>query len=108
MMHFHGVAEFPFGFRFNHPAFVSLPALHTFAKSEREKRIVRMFAAFMQFSQGFVLPPGTPDDQVKLLKDAFRKAWKDPDFLANWRKMTGADASPVMPEALEELVRGIT
>jgi tripartite-type tricarboxylate transporter receptor subunit TctC len=106
-MHFHGVAEFPFGFRFNHPAFASLPALHTFAKSDREKRIVRMFAAFMQFSQGFVLPPGTPDDRVKVLKDAFRKAWKDPEFLANWKKSTGADASPVTPEDLEELVRGI-
>jgi tripartite-type tricarboxylate transporter receptor subunit TctC len=107
MMHFHGVAEFPFGFRFNHPAFASLPALHSFAKSEIEKKIVRMFAAFMQFSQGFVLPPGTPEDRVKILKDAFRRSWKDPEFLANWKKMTGADASPVMPEELEELVKGV-
>ena len=107
MMHFHGVAEFPFGFRFKHSAFGGLPALHSFAKTDREMKVVRMFAAFMQFSQGFVLPPGTPEDRVKILKDAFRRAWKDPDFLANWKKMTGADASPVMPEELEQLVKGI-
>jgi tripartite-type tricarboxylate transporter receptor subunit TctC len=107
MMHFHGVAEFPRGQRFSHPAFAGLPALHSLAKTERERRVVNMFIAFMQFTQAFILPPGTPDDRVKILKDAFRKSWKDPEFHENWKKLTRADASPLMPEELEELVRTI-
>ena len=107
LMNFHGVAEIPPGFRYKHPAFSKLPALHTFAKTEKEKRVLEMFGAFGRFSQAFILPPGTPNDRVKILKEAFRKAWKDPDFHESWRKLTRADASPLMPEELEDLVRNI-
>ncbi len=106
-MHFHGVAEYPFGFRFNHPAFADLPALHTFAKTDKEKKVVRMFANLMQFTQAFVLPPGTSNEKVKVLIDAFRRSWNDPEFLENWKTMTRGDASPLMPDELEELVKGI-
>jgi tripartite-type tricarboxylate transporter receptor subunit TctC len=107
IMNFHGVAEIPPGFRYQHPAFRDLPALHTFAKTEKEKRVLGMFTAFGRFSQAFVLPPGTPSDRVQVLQEAFRKSWKDPEFLANWKKMTRADASPLMPEEVENLVRNI-
>jgi tripartite-type tricarboxylate transporter receptor subunit TctC len=107
LMNFHGVAEIPHGFRYQHPAFRELPALHTFSKTDKEKRVLEMFAAFGRFSQAFVLPPGTPNDRVKILKDAFKKSWKDPEFLENWKKMTRADASPLMPEELDELVKNI-
>jgi hypothetical protein len=107
LMNFHGVAEIPHGYRYQHPAFGELPALHTFGKTDKEKRVLEMFAAFGRFSQAFVLPPGTPNDRVKTLKDAFRKSWKDPEFQENWKKMTRADPSPLMPEELEELVKNI-
>jgi tripartite-type tricarboxylate transporter receptor subunit TctC len=107
LMNFHGVAEIPHGYRYQHPAFRELPALHSFGKTDKEKRVLEMFAAFGRFSQAFVLPPGTPSERVKTLKEAFRKAWKDPQFLDNWKRMTRADASPLMPEELEELVKNI-
>jgi tripartite-type tricarboxylate transporter receptor subunit TctC len=107
LMNFHGVAEMPHGFRYDHPAFRGLPALHTFGTTEKEKRVLQMFAAFGQFSQAFILPSGTPEERVAILKDAFRKSWKDPEFHENWKKMTHADASPLMPEELEKLVRVI-
>jgi tripartite-type tricarboxylate transporter receptor subunit TctC len=107
LMHFHGVAEFPRGHRFSHPAFKDLPALHSLAKGDKEKSVVSMFIAFMQFTQAFVLPPDSPNDRVKILKDAFRKSLKDPEFHDNWKKMTRAEASPLMPEELEDLVKAI-
>jgi tripartite-type tricarboxylate transporter receptor subunit TctC len=107
LMHFHGVVEVPFGFRFNHPAFARLPALHDFASTETEKRVVQMYVSFMQFLQAFVLPPGTPEERVRILKDAFGKVWKDPEFHENWRKMTSGEASPLLPEDLEAMVRAI-
>ena len=107
LMHFHGVVEVPFGFRSNHPALARLPALHDFAKTEREKRVVQMYVSFQQFLQAFVLPPNTPPDRVKTLKDAFAKVWKDQEFHENWKTMTKGDPSPLMPEELDAMVKAI-
>lgn len=107
LVHFHGVVEVPFGFRPNHPALASLPALHDFAVTEKEKRVVQMYVSFMQFLQAFVLPPNTPPQRVKTLKDAFAKVWKDKEFHENWRTMTKGEPSPLMPEELEAMVKAI-
>ena len=80
LMHFHGVIEVPIGFRPKNPALSRLPALHDFAKTEREKRVVQMYVSFNQFLQAFVLPPNVPMDRAQTLKDAFAKVWKDPSF----------------------------
>jgi hypothetical protein len=107
LMNFHGVAEIPHGFRYDHPAFRNLPALHTFTKAEKEKRVLEMFAAFGRFSQAFVLPPGTTAERVMILRNAFTKSWNDPQFHENWKRMTRADASPLISEQLEKLVKAI-
>jgi len=107
LAHFHGVVEVPFGVRPEHPALARLPALHSFATSEREKRVVQMYVSFMQFLQAFVLPPNTPPERIKTLKDAFAKVWKDKEFYENWRTMTKGEPSPLMPEELEAMVKAI-
>jgi tripartite-type tricarboxylate transporter receptor subunit TctC len=107
LAHFHAVVEVPFGFRQNHPVLARLPALHTFASTEREKRVVEMYVSFMQFLQAFVLPPNTSPERVKVLKDAFAKVWKDKEFYENWRTMTKGEPSPLMPEELEAMVKAI-
>jgi tripartite-type tricarboxylate transporter receptor subunit TctC len=107
LVHFHGVVEVPFGFRPNHPDLARLPALHSFASTEREKRVVQMYVSFMQFLQAFVLPPNTPPERVKILKDAFAKVWKDKEFHENWRTMTKGEPSPLMPEELDAMVKAI-
>jgi hypothetical protein len=107
LAHFHGVVEVPFGVRPDHPALARLPALHSFAASEREKRVVQIYVSFMQFLQAFVLPPNTPPERVKTLKDAFAKVWKDKEFHENWRTMTKGEPSPLMPEELDAMVKAI-
>jgi tripartite-type tricarboxylate transporter receptor subunit TctC len=54
-----------------------------------------------------VLPPGTPKDRVAVLQEAFRKTYKDPEFLREYRKLTGDDASPLLPEDHEKTIRDI-
>ena len=107
LMHFHGLVEVPLGFRPKNPVLARLPALHEFAKTEREKRVVQMYVSFTQFLQAFVLPPNVPPDRVKTLKDAFAKVWKDQEFHDNWKTMTKGEASPLMPEELEAMVKAI-
>jgi tripartite-type tricarboxylate transporter receptor subunit TctC len=107
LMHFHGVVEVPLGFRPKNPVLARLPALHDLAKTEREKKVVQMFVGFNQFLQAFVLPPNVPMDRAQTLKDAFAKVWKDPEFHDNWKTMTKGEASPLMPEELEAMVKAI-
>jgi tripartite-type tricarboxylate transporter receptor subunit TctC len=102
---FHAIIELPKGEKYPHPAFAQLPDLDTFAKSDLERRVIGLWRAFRDAGSPFILPPGTPKDRVEVLQEAFRKALKDPGFHNEWKKLTGEDAAPLMPEELAQLVR---
>jgi hypothetical protein len=55
----------------------------------------------------YFLPPGAPDQQVQILRTAFRKAIDDPAFPKGFKKMTGADPSPLDGEELEALIKEV-
>ncbi len=55
----------------------------------------------------FVLPPGVAKERADILKAAFRQAYKDPEFLRYYKKLTGDDPSPLLPEDQERAVREI-
>jgi tripartite-type tricarboxylate transporter receptor subunit TctC len=95
----------PKGQKHPHPAFARLPELQTFAKSDRERRVLQIYEAFRTTGSPLVLPPGTPKDRVAILQDAIRKAFKDPEFHKEFRKLTGQDAEPVMPEELAQAIK---
>ena len=38
------------------------------------------------------------------MREAMRKIFRDPGFLGAYRKATGDDATPVMPEELQRIV----
>jgi len=75
----HASIEIPKGER--HPRFTHVPELGSFAKSDRERKMVEMFRAFRIAGQNFFLPPGVPRDRVQILADAMRKTLSDPEFL---------------------------
>jgi tripartite-type tricarboxylate transporter receptor subunit TctC len=57
----------------------------------------------------YVLPPATPPEIVKTLRTATAKSFADPEFAKEFRKLMGADPSPLtgeeMDNALKELPR---
>jgi tripartite-type tricarboxylate transporter receptor subunit TctC len=99
----HASIEIPKGER--HPRFAQVPELETFAKSEVERKIVQMFRSFRLAGQNFFLPPGVPLDRVQILREAMRKTLHDPEFLKEYRKVSGETPTPLMPEVLEKVVR---
>lgn len=99
----HASIEIPKGER--HPRFAQAPDLETFAKSEREKKILQMFRAFRLAGQNFFLPPGVAMERVQILRDSMRKTLSDPEFLKEYQKVSGEAPTPLMPEALEKVVR---
>jgi tripartite-type tricarboxylate transporter receptor subunit TctC len=99
----HASIEIPQGER--NPRFAHVPDLGTFAKSEREKMIVDMFRAFRQAGQNFFLPPGVPKERAQILVTAMGKTLSDPEFLKEYQKLSGEEASPLRAELLEKVIR---
>jgi len=103
LMDFHAILEVPKGVKF--ARFPNLPEIETFAKTEKEVKLLTLSRTFRLTGSPYVLPPGTPKDRVAILEDAFRKLLKDPEFLREYRKIVGEDADPLMPEELTKAIR---
>ena len=103
VMNFHAILEVPKGTR--HPKLGHLPEVETFAKTERERRLLTMWRTFRLVGSPYVVPPGTPKDRIDVLQEAFRKALKDQEFHREFLKLVGEDAEPLMPEELTQAIR---
>lgn len=105
IMNFHSIVEIPKGAK--HPRFAKLPELESFAKSEIDRRLATVFRSFRTAGAPFVVPAGTPKDRVEILREAMRKVFKDPEFLAEYKKIIREDFEPIMPEDVEKAIREI-
>ncbi len=102
---FHAVLETPKGNR--HPRFAHLPELESFAKSDKERRLLSLQRTLRLTGSTLILPPGTAKEPAEILQEAIRKTFKDPAYLEAYRKATGEDATPVMPEDLQRIVKEV-
>ena len=89
------------------PQFDHLSEIDTFVKSERERRFLALTRATRSVGTPYLTSPGTPREQVQILREAMKKTFQDPEFQKQFRKLTGDDASPLMPEAQEEIIRSV-
>lgn len=103
LVDFHAIIEIPRGEK--HPRFSSLPELESFAKSDKERKLLGMFRAFRLMGSPYILPPGTSKERVQILQEAIRKTFKDSEFHKEFKKLTGDDPTPLMPEAHEKAIR---
>jgi tripartite-type tricarboxylate transporter receptor subunit TctC len=107
MADIHAIMETPKGDKHPHPFFAKLPEIETFAKSDRDRKVIALQRAFRVSGAPFVLPPGTPKDRVEVLQDGFRKTYRDPEFFREYRKLTADDPSPLLPEHHEKAIKEI-
>jgi tripartite-type tricarboxylate transporter receptor subunit TctC len=99
------VVEIPKG---NRPAqFARLPELEDFVKSDKDRKLLTLYRAFRLVGTPYILPPGTPKAQVQVLQDAMRKAFKDPGFHRDFKKLAGFEVTPLMPEEQEKAIRDL-
>ena len=87
-----------------HPSFTNLPELTSSPSRKRKENSWRYFGA-SSIHAGRTLPPGTPKERVGIIREAMRKSFADPEFLAEFKKLMGDDASPVNGEELERAIR---
>jgi tripartite-type tricarboxylate transporter receptor subunit TctC len=105
LLDFHAIVEIPKGSK--HSAFSRLPELESFANSNRDRQLLILFRNVRLFGTSYFLPPGVPEDRVKVLQNAFTKAFADPEFEKEFRKLTGEDAEALTVEELKKALSEI-
>jgi tripartite-type tricarboxylate transporter receptor subunit TctC len=103
LMDFHAILEVPKGLKY--ARFGHLPEIESFAKSEKERKLIALSRIFRLTGSPYVLSPGTPKDRVEIVQEAMRKTFKDADFHREYRKVVGEDASPMTPEELTKAIQ---
>jgi tripartite-type tricarboxylate transporter receptor subunit TctC len=103
--HVHAVIEVPKGKKVRQ--FAHLPDSETFARSEKERKLISMFRVLRGAGSPYFIAPGTPKERVQILQTAFRKAYEDPDFEKEYRKLVGDAPSPINPEDYQDAIREI-
>ncbi|MBI2182968.1 MAG: hypothetical protein HYU31_19390 [Deltaproteobacteria bacterium] len=105
LMDFHAIIEIPKGKKL--ARFARLPEIEDFVGSEKDRKLLAMYRAFRLVGTPYILPPGTSTAQIQILREAFRKAFNDPGFQNEFKRLAGFDASPLMPEAMERVIKEI-
>jgi hypothetical protein len=103
LMDFHAIMEVPKGDK--HPRLSHLPEVESFAKTEREKKVLAVWRAFRGVGSPYILPPRTPKDRVEILEEAMRRTFKDPEFPKYFRKLVDDDPSPLGAADLTKVIR---
>jgi len=66
----------------------SVPRMIDLAKTDEQKKLIQLVVHDANdYSRPFAVPPGTPQERVDILRNAFQEAMKDREFLAEVEKM---------------------
>ncbi|MDZ4347657.1 MAG: tripartite tricarboxylate transporter substrate-binding protein [Candidatus Binatia bacterium] len=85
----------------------TLPELmQQYKTAEAGRRLARVILTAVTLGRPVTAPPGTPADRVKILRDAYAKAIKDPELLAEAEKR-GWDVDPVTGDDLEARAKDV-
>ena len=103
LVHFHSIFEVPRGSK--HPRFGHLPEIETFAKSDKERKMMTLLRNLKSAGAPLVLPQGTPEDRVQIIRQGFRRMFRDPAFHEDYKRRVSEEPSPLAPEALEKMIR---
>ncbi len=81
----------------------NVPRMLDLAKNEKDRQLLRFFAAPSEVGRSVVAPPGVPAERVAMLRNAFWKAIHDPRFAEDLKK-SGLDLEPLPGDKLQKLV----
>ena len=95
--------------RSTEPGIEKLPVDESFAPNPRAKAIMALRSAPELVARPYVLPPKTPADIVKVMRDAFAKTIEDPELVAEGKKSkmdleytSGDQAQKILAEVMHQ------
>lgn len=86
-----------------HADMPNVPFVLDYAKSERDRNVLKLIYARQAWGRPFVGPPGIPADRAKALQDAFMATMKDPKFLADAKKQK-LEIAPISGPEIKKLM----
>jgi len=90
-----------------HPDLPKVPLAISYAKSDEARQLIQVgIHDAADIARPFVMPPRTPKEHVRIMRQAFIRTLKDPAFLAEAEK-TKLEVDPVTGEDLEKIVADI-
>jgi tripartite-type tricarboxylate transporter receptor subunit TctC len=87
-----------------HPDLPDVPTAIELARNDEEKDLLQLIVAQSAMARAIYGPPGIPAEQLQLLRTAFDKMMKDPEFLAEAEKTKIEINQPMPGEKMSELV----
>jgi tripartite-type tricarboxylate transporter receptor subunit TctC len=81
----------------------SVPLAHEIAKTPEARKVVAFMSSSGPIGRSYVLPPKAPDDRLAVLRAAFDKMVKSPEFLAD-AKQRKAEVIPATGAWVQEKV----
>jgi hypothetical protein len=83
-----------------------VPFVMDFAKSEDDRRVLRLLVGWTILGRPYLAPPGIPDDRKQALRRAFDLTMKDAAFLADAGKVR-LDISPITGDAIDRVLADV-
>jgi tripartite-type tricarboxylate transporter receptor subunit TctC len=80
-----------------------VPLATDFAKTDRERQILRVILSRQQMAWPFTAPPDLPKDRAAALRAAFDATMRDPEYLAE-TKQRGLEVNPMSGAAIDQLI----
>jgi tripartite-type tricarboxylate transporter receptor subunit TctC len=80
--------------------------MNQYKTPEQGRRLAKVVMAAGAFGRPMVASPGIPSDRVKILREAFAKATKDPEFIQETKKRK-FDLEPSSGEDMEALAKEV-
>jgi tripartite-type tricarboxylate transporter receptor subunit TctC len=85
------------------PEIGDVPLVMDLTKDKEKLQILKLILAAQEMARPFAAPPGVPADRKAALAKAFDDTMKDPEYLADAKKLD-IDVNPVSAKSLEDLL----
>jgi tripartite-type tricarboxylate transporter receptor subunit TctC len=85
------------------PDLTDVPLIGDFAKTERQRQIMKLVISRQIMGRPFMAPPGLPPDRATALRTAFDETMKDPEFVTE-ATARGQEVNPVSGADLDKLI----
>ena len=89
-----------------HEDLPNVPLVMDLAKTPQDKAALKLIVSRQSIARPFAAPPGVPADRLAVLRAAFDATMKDPDFLAEAKKLQ-LEVRPVSGAAVQKLISDI-
>jgi tripartite-type tricarboxylate transporter receptor subunit TctC len=98
--------QFGYGGAERHPDYSAVPRIDELATNDEQRGLFVLLQAPFKTARPFAGPPGIPEERLRILREAFMSASKDPDYLADAAKLN-VDVSPLDGEKVTGIVRNV-